>query len=62
MLRPQLKTPLFDHVQAYQSAGGQIQPAVNTGKITSGDEAEKVRARKQSARLQSKKNKGGICE
>lgn len=60
MLRPQLKTPLLDHVQAHQSAGGQIQPAVNTGKITSGDEAEKVRARKQSARLQRKKVNGGV--
>lgn len=49
MLRPELKTPLHDQVQMYQDAGGKINQAVNSGKVTTGFDAEKERARKRLA-------------
>ena len=62
MLRPELKTPLHDQVQSYQvqsyqAAGGKINTAVNSGKVTTGFDADKERARKKLAAMNTKRHK-----
>lgn len=50
MARPIPKTSLNDQVQAYILAGGHINIAVNSGKTSTAYEADKCRARMNSAR------------
>ena len=54
MISQKLKTPLDDQIQQYLANGGQIRPATNTGKVTTGFEADKERARKKLAIFNSK--------
>lgn len=49
MLRPELKKPLASQVDNYLAHGGQINTAVNSGKVTTGFDADKERARKRLA-------------
>lgn len=45
MLRPPLKPALNTLVEQFQSNGGQIQPATNSGKVSIGQQSERVRGR-----------------
>lgn len=45
MIRMPLKTPLDEQIHQYQSRGGQIRPAVNSGKVTTGLHCDKAKAR-----------------
>lgn len=49
MLRPELKPSINDQVQNFMAQGGQINTAVNSGKVTTGFDADKERARKRLA-------------
>lgn len=50
MLRHPPKPALNMSVEQFQAAGGQIQPAANSGKLTVGQEAIRKRARQRRAR------------
>lgn len=45
MIRMPLKTPLDEQIYQYLSQGGQIRPAVNSGKVTTGLHSDKAKAR-----------------
>lgn len=49
MLRPELKPSINDQVQNFMAQGGQINTAVNSGKVTTGFDADKERAHKRLA-------------
>ena len=57
MLRPEPKNPLASQVDNYLAQGGQINPAVNSGKVTTGFDADKERARKKLAVMNTKRKK-----
>lgn len=50
MLRPPLKPPLSTLVEQFQSNGGQISPATNSGKVSIGQQSERVRGRRKRAK------------
>lgn len=50
MLRPPLKPALNTSVEQFQSNGGQIQPATNSGKVSIGQYSERVRGRRKRAK------------
>lgn len=57
MLRPEPKKPLASQVDNYLAQGGQINTAVNSGKVTTGFDADKERARKKLAAMNTKRKK-----
>lgn len=50
MLRHPVKPAINHQVEQFQSAGGQIRPATNSGKLTIGQQAERDRARRRSVK------------
>lgn len=50
MLRPPLKPALNTSGEQFQSNGGRISPAINSGKVSIGQQSERVRGRRKRAK------------